>query len=452
MAGDWQSFRLAEVATTTDYVANGSFESLRKNVTYRSSPDHAVLVRLMDYKAGWKGDFVYVDKASYQFLKKSALFPGDIVIANVGANAGTVFRVPDLGTRMTLGPNAVLCRPKEESILQRDFLYYYLISDRGQHALQTIRSGSAQPKFNKTDLRSLLVPIPPMAEQHAISHLLGTLDARIELSHRMNETLEAITRALFRSWFVDFDPVHANAQGRVPRLPQHLGNLFPHGFEESELGDKPAGWRVGQVADVLAELVSGSRPRGGAIGEGVPSIGAENVLGLGRYDFSKEKFIPRGFFEQLKRRGAAVRFGDVLLYKDGAQIGRKTYFDCAFPHLECAINEHVFILRATRRQEQRYLFFWLDQDWMTNQIVGLNSNSAQPGINQAGVRRLPLLVPPQDVVDAFDRLVRPLTERLFANCIHSRTLASLRNTVLPKLIAGDLRVPVVERMHQAAKS
>jgi type I restriction enzyme S subunit len=169
------------------------------------------------------------------------------------------------------------------------------------------------------------------------------------------------------------------------------------------------------------------------------------VIGLGKYDFSKEKYVSREFFEELQRKGAAVRPGDVLLYKDGAQIGRKTYFDCGFPHTECAVNEHVFVLRAQHPRYQRYLFFWLDQDWMTQEIISLNSNSAQPGINHQGVRSLPFLMPPDPVVEAFDRLAKPLTARLFAGCLEARTLAALRDALLAKLISGELRVKDAER-------
>ena len=202
---------------------------------------------------------------------------------------------------------------------------------------------------------------------------------------------------------------------------------------------------MGTVGDILAELVTGARPKGGAADEGVPSVGAENVIGLGRYDYSKEKYVPREFFQQLKVRGAEIRNGDVLLYKDGAYIGRKTYFDCDFPHAECAVNEHVFILRSKHRWMQRYLFFWLDLPWMTEEIIALNSSSAQPGINQAGVRGLPLLLPADQVVQEFDQLVKPLIDDIFRNCHESRTLAALRDALLPKLIRGEIRVKDAER-------
>ena len=211
------------------------------------------------------------------------------------------------------------------------------------------------------------------------------------------------------------------------------------------LGEIPEGWKVVRLGDVLAQLVSGGRPKDRATVDGVPCIGAENVIGLGKYKFSREEYVPRKFFEELCRKGSAVRPGDVLLYREGAEIGRKTFFDCRFPHPECAINEHVFILRCKRPYWQRYLFFWLDQDWMTQEMVSLNSNSAQPGINQQGVRSLAILKAPDPLVAAFDHLSKPLTDRLFAGCLESRTLAALRDALLPKLISGELRVKDAER-------
>ncbi len=330
-----------------------------------------------------------------------------------------------------------------------EFLYYWLKAHVEE--LQRHASGSTFQELSRLALAQIKVRIPPLPEQRAIAHILGTLDDKIELNRRMSETLEAMARALFKAWFVDFVPVRAKMEGRwkrgqsLPGLPAHLYDLFPDRLADSELGEMPEGWEVRTLGQVIGELVSGGRPKGGAAEEGIPSVGAENVIGLGKYDFSKEKYVPRKFFDELQRKGAAVRPGDVLLYKDGAQIGRKTYFDCGFPHAECAVNEHVFIVRAKSWRYQRYLFFWLDQDWMTQEIISLNSNSAQPGINQQGVRSLPFLKPPDRVVEAFDGMAKPLTDRLFAACLESRTLAAMRDALLPKLIRGGIRVRDAER-------
>ncbi|GIW60631.1 MAG: hypothetical protein KatS3mg087_1697 [Patescibacteria group bacterium] len=394
-----------------------------------------------------RGSYPYYGATGIMDYVDDYLFEGlHVLIAEDGSverEDGTPF-VQLVDGKFWVNNHAHVLRANSDSDTR--FLFYALSSIR----ISPFLSGSVQPKLTQQNLNRIPIPWPPEAERHAIAHILGTLDDKIELNRRMSETLEQIARALFKAWFVDFEPVRAKMEGRwkrgqsLPGLPAHLYDLFPDRLAPSELGEIPEGWEVAQIGDVLAELVSGGRPKGGAVEAGVPSVGAENVIGLGKYDFSKEKYIPREFFEELQRKGAAVRPGDILLYKDGAQIGRKTYFDCGFPHTECAVNEHVFILRARHPRYQRYLFFWLDQDCMTQEIRSLNSNSAQPGINQQGVRSLPCLIPSVPVLDAFDQFLRPLTDRLFSACLESRTLAALRDALLPKLISGELRVKDAE--------
>lgn len=456
MAGEWVDKTLEEIAAHTDRpFAMGPFGSNIRSENYCASGVPVIRgLNLSDVggPAFIDSDFVFLSDDKADELSPSNAFPGDLVVVAQGT-VGRVGLVPRRGgyRRYVLSQN-MMKATVDPDIADSQFVFYYFRSQAGQHEILSRVNPTGVPCISRplSSLRSFRVSLPPLPEQRAIAHILGTLDDKIELNRRMNETLEGMARAIFKSWFVDFDPVRAKAEGRETGLPKPLADLFPGSFEDSELGGIPKGWRAGRLDEVLAELVSGARPKGGAVEEGVPSIGAENVIGLGRYDFSKEKFVPQEFFDQLKLRGAAVRPGDVLLYKDGAQIGRKTYFDCDFPHAESAINEHVFILRANRPDEQRFLFFWLDQAWMTHEIISLNSNSAQPGINQPGVRGLPFLIPRDEVVDAFDQLTVRLTRRLFANCNESRTLAALRDTLLPKLISGELRVQDAERFIQEA--
>ena len=389
--------------------------------------------------AGTRKFRFHISEAKLKELSRFQVRPDDLIISC----SGTVGRISVIQPQDPMGiisQALLLLRPQVDRIFPK-FLYYCLMTHEGQEALINASHGSVQVNIApRAVVEQIELPVPTIPEQRAIAHILGTLDDKIELNRRMNETLEAVARALFKAWFVDFEPVRAKGEGRDTGLPPHIADLFPDSFEDSALGKIPKGWGVGRLNDFLSELVSGARPKGGAVGEGVPSIGAENVRGLGEYDFSKEKFVPRDFYEQLKLRGAAVRRGDVLLYKDGAQIGRKTYFDGGFPHAECAINEHAFILRTTAPEAQLFLYFWLDQDWMTHEIIALNSNSAQPGINQPGVRGLPILFPGDEAINAFGEVVTALISRLFANCIESRKLAALRDALLPKLISGELRI------------
>jgi len=408
MGSEWQTVRLSDVADTTDYVANGSFESLRNNVTYRSLPDYAVLVRLVDHNAGWNGDHVYVDRPSYEFLRKSALRPGDIVIANVGANAGTVFRAPDLGTRMTLGPNAILCRPIDERVLRQDFLYYYLTSEAGQQSLRSIRSGSAQPKFNKTDLRSLRIPLPPLSDQRAIAETLGSLDDKIDLNRRMSDTLESMARALFKSWFIDFDPVRSKAEGRDPGLPAPLADLFPSCFDDSELGDIPKGWQVGPLDSVLV------LQRGFDLPSSDRTPGAYPVLAASG---------PSGTHDTFMARGPGVTTG-----RSGV-LGNVFYVQEDFWPLNTSlwVKEYRHSLPAYAYHLMRGIPFEL-----------FNAGSAVPTLNRNHVHGLPTLLPPMALIEEFERIASSGLRRGTGLSEQTNTITAVRDGLLPKLLEGRL--------------
>lgn len=184
----WEVKPIKEVTEiVTDYVANGSFASLAKNVKYKDEPDEAVLIRLVDYNNEFNGNFVFIDSHAYEFLSKSKLFGGEIIISNVGANVGTVFRCPKLKYKMSLAPNSVMVKFKEND----DFYFHWLRGHNGQSMLKSIVTGSAQPKFNKTNLREMLVPVPPIEVQAKIANILNTIDDKIEINESINKNLAA---------------------------------------------------------------------------------------------------------------------------------------------------------------------------------------------------------------------------------------------------------------------
>ena len=174
-----------ETSLVTDYVANGSFASLAENVKYKSVEDYAILIRLVDYNNNFQGPFVFIDESAYEFLAKSKLYGNEIIISNVGANVGTVFKCPKLKWKMSLAPNSIMVKFKGNN----DFYYYWLKSKFGQHMLNSIVTGSAQPKFNKTNFKDLAIPVPPIDEQKRIAAILSSLDDKIELNRRINGNL-----------------------------------------------------------------------------------------------------------------------------------------------------------------------------------------------------------------------------------------------------------------------
>lgn len=304
-------------------------------------------------------------------------------------------------------------------------------------------TGSTMPKLTQANMGRIPILAPPPDEQRAIAHILGNLDNKIELNQRMNETLEALALALFKSWFVDFDPVRAKVEGRDPDLPKHIANLFPDSFEDSELGEIPKGWEMMVLNDFLSELETGGRPKGGVSSykDGIPSIGAESIVRLGIFDFSKTKYVPDEFFENMTK--GRIKNRDVLLYKDGGRPGEFephiTLVGEDFPFQKCAINEHVYRMQAHTDVGQNYLYFWLSSELVMEEMRIKGTGVAIPGLNSTQVKSLTTLVPPAKVARAFDFLVGPVITRILNASKESHTLAIVRDTLLPKLISGELR-------------
>ena len=171
---NWRWELLSNISSKiTDFVASGSFASLRENVKYYSSEEYAILIRTTDFRHNFKKDLIYVDKHAYEFLNNSNLFGGELILPNIGASIGKVFIVPKLDKLMTLGPNAVLIRIEND--LLRKWLFFYFQSSAGQLALKLLSSSTAQAKFNKTELRLLPIPLPPIEEQQRIVEKLNQI-------------------------------------------------------------------------------------------------------------------------------------------------------------------------------------------------------------------------------------------------------------------------------------
>ena len=189
---NYNKYTLEDICSIiTDYVANGSFKSLAQNVEYKTKKDCARLIRLYDRGNKYdEKDAIWIPESSYEFLKKSKLYGGEIIIANVGANLGTTFLCPKLPYAMSLGPNSIMLKTNEKC--DQNYLYYYLISKDGQSRLASIVSGSAMPKFNKTDLRKIELELPSIETQKKVSKLLADIDAKIECNNRTNDNLHHI--------------------------------------------------------------------------------------------------------------------------------------------------------------------------------------------------------------------------------------------------------------------
>ena len=295
------------------------------------------------------------------------------------------------------------------------FVYYFLQTKD----LTTLNSGAAQPSLNRNFVHTVPVRVPGPNEQVAIASILSAYDDLIENNRRRIALLVEAARLLYREWFVRF------------RFPGH---------ERVKVTDHlPEGWGRVRMKQVLTALESGGRPRGGALeSDGIPSIGAENVIDLGQYDYSKKKYVPEDFFQKMQR--GVIQNRDVVLYKDGAHIGRSSMFGDGFPHLHCAVNEHVFILRAQEDVGQNYLYFWLSQPETRRSVVNLNANTAQPGISQNKLKTLWFLRPPGSLMRLFNHSVEAQVAQILRLALMNRRLAEARDLLLPRLMNGEIAV------------
>ena len=316
--------------------------------------------------------------------------------------------------------SVAVLRPNKKIIPQ--FLYYLLSSPYYQKTMLNDSDGSVLKHIYITRVKKMDVQIPDLTHQKKIIQILEFIDNKIDVLIKLNKNLEQLMKCIFDDWFVNFN---------------YSENII---FKPSELGEIPSNWNIKKLNDVLITLESGKRPKGGIseINEGIPSIGAENIIGLGKFNYSKNKLVPYDFFDQMKK--GIIQDQDVLLYKDGAQLGRKSLFMNGFPFDICCINEHVFRLQSNDEISQFYLYLWLDQEMMTNEIINLNSNSAQPGINQNDVKSLPILVPDSETMDKFNNIISPMINQIFDNALEINKLSKLRDTLLPKLMSGEIDV------------
>ena len=323
------------------------------------------------------------------------------------------------------------------------FAYYFL----KHFDFRSFNSGSAQPSLNRNFVHPVPIDVPPVDEQRAIAHILGTLDDKIELNRRMNETLKAMARALFKSWFVDFDPVRAKAEGGDPGLPEPLADLFPDTFEDSELGEIPEGWRVAPLSDCV-DVVRGLSYKGSGLSkDGVPMHNLNSIYEGGGYKHDGLKHYEGEYKPQ-----HVARAGD-LIVANTEQGHHRLLIGYAAIVPKCFEDESLFSHHIYRGRPKTssgltpdYLCHLLNTSVMHDTVSGYANGTTVNMLPIDGLQSPKVLVPHSRIVTAFNDIAEAARKRHEEMVEESGTLAALRDTLLPKLISGELRVKDAERM------
>ena len=423
MAGEWETVELGEVA------------AVRSGYAFKSSDwtDAGIpVVKIANVKGGRleMSGCSFVDESTAAEAGEFQLTTGDILVAMTGY-IGDVARVRKTDLPCVLNQRVGKFSVRDTKRLDANFLYTFLAWSETRQTIEGLGYGSAQPNVSPSLIHKVEIPLPPLAEQKAIAAVLGALDDKIELNRRMNATLEAMARALFQSWFVDFDPVRAKLDGRPPAaLDPATAALFPGSFQDSDLGHIPKGWRACTLGDIAKNVsITFDFKR-------TPEVVFINTGDVLEGDFLHSKRSPyAGLPGQAKK---SIRPDDILFSEIRPANKRYAYVD--FDSTDYVVSTKFMIIRGSKEIHPRLLYRILTAKETLEefQVQAESRSGTFPQITFDSISHLPIVLPPIEIQEAYQRTVATLDAQIKINKQQSRTLATLRDTLLPKLLSGEL--------------
>lgn len=310
------------------------------------------------------------------------------------------------------------------------FLLYALLSTN----IGGYLTGSTMPKLTQGNMDRIRLSAPPLPQQRSIAHVLSTLDEKIELNKKMNETLEGIAQAIFKSWFIDFDPVRAKMEGRKPfGMDVATAALFPDSFEDSEMGEIPKGWKVNEIKELAKNIQYGLTQSASQEPVGPRFLRITDIQG-GHVDWGKVPFciISDGDHEKYK-----LKAGDVLVARTGASTGENIYLPEA---PDAVFASYLVRFQFDDSALARVVGAFMRTPEYFNYVAGCIGGSAQPNASAQVLAGASFVVPPPLIAKQFLNIVDPLDKKISANNKEIRTLAALRDALLPKLLSGKIRM------------
>jgi type I restriction enzyme S subunit len=427
MAGEWTDVRLDDLVLKRNQGVNTTTEK----VNYSSAG--VVVIRANNISAGRIDftDVTFVDSETFGRIKDPCKpKQGDVLYTNIGSQFGNAAIVKHTHP-FVIAWNVLRLQPNNS--IDGRFLTYLLNEPSNKSRVVGLNSSSTMPFVSGKEIGNVRFSLPPLAEQRAIASVLGALDDKIELNRRMNATLEAMARALFQSWFVDFDPVRAKLDGRQPtRMDAATAALFPSTFQDSALGHIPKGWETSTIGKKLQTVLGGTPSRAKAE---YWTDGTVAWINSGKTNefriIEPSEWITKDALENSSTKLLPRR--TTVLAITGATLGQ-----VSITEIECCANQSVIAIPAASQFPTEFIYPWIEEN--IEKLIASQTGGAQQHINKGNVEELALLCPDSQVVAAYQTKAKPLFDQIAANCFQSRTLAALRDTLLPKLLSGELNV------------
>ncbi len=439
MPDGWKLTTIEEVAKVNE-----------KAITPKNAPPH---IRYIDIASVDKGKLLDIQELSFKEAPSRArrvVRDKDSLISTVRPNLEHYMFVkePELNTIASTGFAVVSAKAVDPR-----FLYYYMTSKPFTAYLTQIAEShtSAYPAFNPDVIEQAELLLPKDSEQRAIAHILGSLDDKIELNRRMNQTLEATARAIFKSWFVDFDPVRAKAQGRDPGLPGDIAALFPDSFEDSELGEIPKGWEVSSLGD----FVTSTRGRSYKSAElqdcdtALVTLKSFERGGGYRLDGLKSYVGPYKPEQVVKPGELVIAQTDVT--QRAEVIGKPAIVRWDHRYSVLVASLDTAIVRPKDADiTTSFLYFLFMTDEFQSHTYAHSTGTTVLHLGKEALPSYQTIIPPREIIEIFDDVASSIFQKISLNEQESSTLAVLRDTLLPKLISGELQIPDAEKFVEEA--
>ena len=434
---DFRESRLGCLCVASEGVQTGPFGSQLHKRDYVSTGTPIVTVEhIADNRIVHDQNVPQVSARDRQQLSKYILRSGDIVFSRVGSvDRRALIRKTEEG--WLFSGRCLRIRPDPNKI-DPAYLSYFLGLPSFREHIRAIAVGATMPSLNTQLLSDVIVSYTPdIVEQRAVTYILGTLDDKIEMNRRMNETLETMARAVFKSWFVDFDPVRAKAEGHPTGLPPEIGDLFPDEFVSSEIGEIPKGWKIRPILD-FGKVICGKTP---------PTKFPENFNG--NYPFITIPDMRNRLVNILTERtisdiGAQALKGKLL------PAGSVCVSCIASPGLvtlttkESFTNQQINSILPLHDDFREYLLVAMTK---IGDLIGTagSGGSVFANLSTGRFKKLPILFPSGETISIYSKITKPLIQRIQLNFEEIKILSELRDVLLPKLISGELRIPDAEK-------
>lgn len=413
----WKEVRLGEIAD----IQTGPFGSQLHKEDYVKNGTPIVTVEHLGNKQFNTNNLPCVTDSDRERLSKYIAYEGDVVFSRVGSVDRCSY--VDKTTNGWLFSGRCL-RVRPFNNVSGEYLYYYFNLYTTKQYIRNVAVGTTMPSINTNILSDVPILLPSFETQYTIASILSSLDDKIAVNKKICENLEAQAQALFKHWFVDFAP-------------------FKDGkFVESELGLIPEGMIYKRIEDMPHTLETGKRPSGGVKGidSGIPSIGAENIKGLGCYDFSKTKYVTEEFASTMKK--GIINGYELLIYKDGGKPGyfipNFAIFGEGYPYDSMCLNEHVFKLDFGNKGYSLFTYFYFKTKQIMSYLNAQGAKAAIPGINSKDIDAIMMPSLENECVKQFCSEVEDFITQILVLSKESAKLAILRDTLLPKLMSGEI--------------